>query len=419
LRILALTPFLPYGEARAGGPRAMYDRLRLLAGDHKLTVVTLSEPADEAHLADLAQLGIRVRAVSRATGAPIGWRRWWKRARLLGGLLVGRPLLVQEFHSVPLRRLIARTLHDSAFDIVLIEHILMAQYAPLFDGLNAPPVMLTDYDVRLAIPSAKGTSTGSRRVLALLPHRLDRAAWRRYAINAWCHAEAISVPTAEDATLLTRVVPEVCPVVVPFGLSVTTLCALAQVPRDEDRLLFIGNFDHSPNVDAARWLVEDVLPLICRYRPVVQLEIVGGGIAPEVRALERPGVAIVGEVPSVVPYLQMATVFLAPLRTGGGVRMKLIEALAAGIPIVTTVLGAQGLGAEPGTQLLVADDAVTFARTVARVLTDRSLRDNLSVAGRGLVCSPDLDQRRRDQLNRVLRTIVDAASRREAITPRS
>jgi glycosyltransferase involved in cell wall biosynthesis len=101
--------------------------------------------------------------------------------------------------------------------------------------------------------------------------------------------------------------------------------------------------------------------------------------------LAGANVHVTGGVPSVAPYLARGTLFVAPLRQGGGTRMKLIEALAAGIPVVTTSLGAQGLGAVPGRHLLIADDPAAFAETVVKALADRKLRDRLGRSGQALV----------------------------------
>lgn len=418
MRILLITPFLPYAEARAGCPRAVLDRIRLLTTDHELTVVTFVEPAERAHYRALMTGGAQVHGVLRRPDVGlVGLNRWRKRAQLLFGLIVrGKPVLVQEFGSRQLRRVLSRLLSQQTFDLVLVEHILMAQYldtkAPT--GGTAPPVVLSEHDLRLAIPDpsvAHKPQTAIGKVSACL-HWLDRVAWRRYALRAWRRAALVTVPTREDGAVLGAIAPEVRSVVVPFGLAVDELCLAVATCRDEASLLFVGNFNHPPNVDAACWLVTEILPLIQQACPTLHLWLVGKDPPPAIWALLRPGVTITGEVPAVADYLLRCTVFVAPLRVGAGVRMKLLEALAAGAAIVTTPRGAQGLDAQPGRQLLVADDAPAFAAAVVRLLSDPAARAALSAAGRALVCSPDRDRQRRRSLDRLLRDVIatDGAS---------
>src|SRR5581483_1620074 len=148
-------------------------------------------------------------------------------------------------------------------------------------------------------------------------------------------------------------------------------------------LVFVGHFGHPPNVDAAHVLAHDVLPRLGRS---VRLRLVGREPTSDVVALARPGaVEVTGAVADVRPHLAGASVFAAPVRFGTGMRGKVLEALAMGTPVVTTSVGAEGLGATPGRHLLVADGADDFAAAVRRVLDDASLAASLGAAGRALV----------------------------------
>src|SRR5262249_21666824 len=141
----------------------------------------------------------------------------------------------------------------------------------------------------------------------------------------------------------------------------------AMVPTETD-MLFVGHFGHPPNVDAVRFLVHDVLPRLGRR---VRLRIVGRGVSPEVAALARPGtVEVVGTVPDVRPHLAAAAIVVAPVRFGTGMRGKVLEALAMGRPVVTTSVGAEGLGAVSGQHLVIADGAADVSAGVRRLLDD-------------------------------------------------
>ncbi len=288
---------------------------------------------------------------------------------------------------------------------MLLEHILMAQY---LRGVQIPcPVVFSEHDVRLAFPT-KAVAAGApwRRGLAAL----DAWKWRAYAREACRRAAAVLVPSAEDAQVLAAAVPGCRPRIVPFGLAPAGVQAsIAATPREPATLLFVGNFSHPPNVDAAIWLCTEIMPHVWAHHPDARMEIVGRDPTPAVQRLARTQVVVTGAVPDVAPYLARCTVFTAPLREGGGVRMKLIEALRAGAPIVTTHLGAQGLGATPGRDLLVADTAPEFAVAVGRLLAEPALRAALGAAGPALVAAEGRTETRRSDLRAILHVVAARA----------
>ena len=148
-------------------------------------------------------------------------------------------------------------------------------------------------------------------------------------------------------------------------------------------ILLVGFFGHAPNVDAARWFVGDVLPRVRVARPAAHVALVGREPPPAVRALADPRVVeVTGFVPDLRPWLARAQVVVVPVREGGGVRGKVLEAWAAARPVVATERGVAGLAARDGENVLVADDVVTFAAHVARLLGDAELRRRLGAAGR-------------------------------------
>ncbi|WP_190194329.1 glycosyltransferase family 4 protein [Streptomyces minutiscleroticus] len=143
-------------------------------------------------------------------------------------------------------------------------------------------------------------------------------------------------------------------------------------------ILFQGWHEWPPNVDAATWFVEDILPRIRERCPQARLLLVGKP-SQTVRELgSAPGVDVVGEVPRMRPYLDRADVMIAPLRVGGGTRIKILEGFASGVPVVSTSIGCEGLGTEDGVHLRIADDAEAFAHSVAQLLVDRDLRRALA-----------------------------------------
>jgi len=212
----------------------------------------------------------------------------------------------------------------------------------------------------------------------------------------------VLVPTEQDASWLASQVPGIEPVIVPLGLGrpADRRMPTAGVRRD-DVLLFVGNFAHPPNRDAARWLATEILPEIRGTRPEVQLWLVGKDPTPEIVALAGPAVVVTGEVPHVAPYLRECTLFVAPLRQGGGTRMKVLEALTAGTPVISTAIGAAGLPVSTGRHLLIAETTEDFVEQILRLLADPAARHTLGAAAS---CVGDAnDVARLAQLDDVLR----------------
>jgi len=150
---------------------------------------------------------------------------------------------------------------------------------------------------------------------------------------------------------------------------------------EREGLLFVGNFNHSPNRDAVEFFVKDVLPLIRRSLPNVRLDVVGSNAPPNFKQYASETVCFHGYVPDIAPLLGSSRVFVAPLRFGAGVKGKIGESLSYGLPVVTTGVGAEGMGFENGKHVMIANDAASLAETVIRVYKDRELWEQLVEQG--------------------------------------
>ncbi len=167
-------------------------------------------------------------------------------------------------------------------------------------------------------------------------------------------------------------------------------------------VLFIGGFNHGPNRDGLRWFVEAVWPEVQDAVPDAHLVVVGSNAPPEIFALgRRRGVSVLGYVPSTHPYLDQAAVSVAPLRYGAGMKGKVNEAMASGVPVVTTSVGAQGIGAVSGEHLFVADEPGEFARALILLLRDPDRCERVGLAGQRLSaasCSPEIVEQHLGQM---------------------
>ena len=226
---------------------------------------------------------------------------------------------------------------------------------------------------------------------ALAPGRRQRwllateaANARRFERRAVAGVDVVAVVSEQDAGDLGLAPGSDRVLVVPNGVDASRLVPtpLPAAPV----VAFTGTLDYLPNVDGARWFAEEVLPLVRREIPGVVWHLVGRSPVAEVRDLARlAGVSLSVDVPDIAPHLAAARVVVAPVRIGSGSRVKVLEAMAAGRPVVATPTALEGLDVQPGTEALVAADAAGLAAAMVRLCRDDALAAAVGSAGRALV----------------------------------
>ena len=147
-------------------------------------------------------------------------------------------------------------------------------------------------------------------------------------------------------------------------------------------LVFIGGFQHPPNVDAVLWYAREILPAMRRRLPGVRTYVIGSEVTPSIKALAADDLVILGHVPDIEPYFSGCRVSIAPLRYGAGVKGKVNLAMSHGLPVVATSASVEGMHLSDGEDVLVADDPEAFAGAVGRAYEDRALWERLSAGGR-------------------------------------
>ena len=295
--------------------------------------------------------------------------------------LRGWPLELKFNHSDDMARALKAISSETSFDIVQIEEPALAVYLEALTPGSWRKSLLTFHDI---------TSSQSQRIAAIssrpLPklrfwlHGRQMRRWEaRYAARFDC---CITVSELDRERLLVEN-PALDVAVVPNGVDTATLQPLPAIHTPT--LLFVGSMNYAPCVDAMLFFCRDVLPLIRQRVPDVELWIVGSNPVPEILAFDKDGVHVTGRVPEVVPYYERSAVTVVPLRAGGGTRLKILESLALGRPVVSTTIGSEGLALNDGEHLLNADEPEPFADAVVRLLTDGTLYDHVAQRGRQVV----------------------------------
>jgi glycosyltransferase involved in cell wall biosynthesis len=274
---------------------------------------------------------------------------------------------------------IRRRLAFGGYDAVQVEKPAMLPYLP--SRMKRPVVLDTfAYGLTGAMRALRYESGLVRRARNLL--RLIRFA----AFDAFCWPATycILVVSEIDRQRCLRERPGRKVLVVPNGVDCTAIRPGSCPAEGRPVLLFTGDMAFDPNVQAARILALRIFPRVRQAFPAAELRLVGRNPRPDVLGLRAPGVSVVGDVPEMLPHLRDATVYAAPLVTGAGTRTKLLEAMAAGLPIVTTSTGLEGIEATDGLEVRVAEDPEAMVAAVVDLLKNPQERARLGNAARRL-----------------------------------
>jgi glycosyltransferase involved in cell wall biosynthesis len=376
-KLLFLLPFPPRLDATHGGGKVTAQLLFRLASRHEVALLYLRgahEPAlDERLQAQCAWTEEVLRGWTKQTASDDLIRN----SRLLLSLLGGRPMWVTDWHSRRYAERLRAAVKTWQPDIVQAEFHIMGQY--FADAGHAQPRVIVEHE-----PGSRAAPF-LKRAVPLINDKVvsqDRAAWRRYEHGILQQASAIVVFTTADRAALSMNGSHPPVFVVPFGAELPAQTA-DPVGSTPPSLLFVGNFLHPPNSDAALWLASEIFPLLKDEFSTLKLFIVGDAPPLALRQLAGERIIVTGRVPEVKPFLDAATVVVAPLRAGGGMRVKVLEALAAGKAVVATSLAAEGLAVNSGEHLLVGDTAQAIAQHIAALLRDPVRRRALAICARG------------------------------------
>ena len=403
MKVLVVTPYLP-APPITGGRRRVHALVRRLSRTNEVTVLSFVGPSGEAEaVAETRRIAATVVTVPNAAASATGRR---KRVLQLRAVLTGGSFARLTLHTEAMQEAIDALARRQSFDLILVEFAQMAGYTFPSTG----PVVLDEHNVEYDIlhRSARTERGILRRAFSYLEFLRLRAEER----DAWSRVDGCVFTSERDLALAREAGCAVPTAVVPNAVDLDEFAPGGSSSGND--ILFFGA-DFSPNADALHFYADQVLPEVRRQRPSARLVVVGG-CASALADRKRDGVELVGPVAEVRPYIAAASVVIAPLRIGGGTRLKILEAMAMGRPVVATRVGAEGIKAVPGRELLIADDAAGLARETLRVLRDPELAETIGAAARELVQRRyDWDQSAR-RLQRFVRSLV---APRQAFAPGS
>jgi glycosyltransferase involved in cell wall biosynthesis len=341
-----------------------------------------------------------------------------RRSRSRLNMATLQPHAVREFADPDFAWALHRIAFSKKIDVIQLEYTQFAQY---WGDYRLLPVFLFEHDVHFQ--SVQRLIGQQRRWWRRGIYSYEYLRSLRYELKTLPRFTRVQACSPENAQTLTEFLPELVGRIdsdLRAGIQ-TKRFGRTPEPREPNTLLFIGSFRHEPNIDALRWFVSQVLPRVTVANPEAQLVIVGSDPPPALSFLSNhPNVRFTGYVPDVRVPLARYSVFVCPVLTGSGIRVKLLEAFASGIPAVSTYLGAEGLASQTGDICELAANHVEFAEAVVRLLRDSEYAASLARRARAMVESRMDAQVITRKLERVFRREVIAlrGNRKVGFSPR-
>lgn len=377
VRILYISDSLPY-PLYGGTAVRYYNLLRRIAAQNEVWLITFLDATGESvDLAPLQKFLQHVETVKLPHHDHVAYV-----PGLIQYGLQGKPFELSFYHSDELTRRIGELTTQVDFDLAEIVHSHMALYRDALAPRLYAKSILTFIDVQFQ--KSQRISRIARQPDKKLRAWIYAKMMRRWEPTYADHFGRCIVMSETDRHLLLGVNPGLRVRVVPNGVDTHAYQPLTQNGASAS-LIFIGSMHYGPCVDAALFFCNEVLPRLRQKVGAVEFWIVGKNPSRAVNALNGNGVHVTGRVDDPVPYYQHSTVCVVPLRAGGGTRLKILEAMALGRPVVSTTLGCEGLDVVDGEHLLIADDPEQFAAQTARLLNDAALYARLVANARQLV----------------------------------
>ncbi len=367
LRVLFASPY-PIEPPTHGGAVFMKQTLNALASRADIHLISFvdkeSQLAAQESLRDIcasAQFFVRHLVPSRnpATTTPHAIREFWD------------PDFAWAIH---------RTIYLEQIDVVQIEYTILGQYSGAYEKI---PCMLFEHDIFFqslwrSMKATKFTAVGVLEYLRML----------RYELRLLKRVTRVQVCSEENAGYLLEFLPRLRNRIDPDLRAVvdTINYRFVTMGRERNTILFVGSFRHSPNVDALNWFSKQVFPRVVELRPEATLVVVGSDPPESLSYLnEDPNIRLTGFIADIRAPLEQCAIFVCPILSGSGVRVKLLEAFASGIPVVSTTIGAEGLASRPGEVCEIADSPEDFARSIVKLLDDEAYGVSLAERARRMV----------------------------------
>jgi polysaccharide biosynthesis protein PslH len=366
----------------SGGKIRSYNILRHLARDHAVTLISYyGGPRDSDYEAEIRRElpGTEATCTANGEGSVVA-----QALNYLSHLFDSAPFAVGKFTHPSVQQSVTSHLEKKKFDVAVCDFLSASLNFPRH---LATPTVLFQHNVESILwQRLASTESNPFKRLAYQLEASKMSRYERCSLRRFHHIIAVS---ENDRQQMLKLDPGCSISVVPTGVDTQKFAIAPPASVNPPRIVFIGSMDWEPNIDAVGYFLQEIFPRICAEFPTAIFQIVGRNPPARVRDLASASVEVTGTVPSITGYLCAAAAVVVPLRIGGGTRLKIFEAMAMGKAVVSTSIGAEGLEVKNGRDLVLADDAASFARAVALLLRDSTLRHQYEAAASRLAARFD------------------------------
>jgi glycosyltransferase involved in cell wall biosynthesis len=383
MRILFLAQIIPYPPDAGPKVKTWHVLRYLVQQGHEVTFVGFVRPDEIQHLPVLQELCAAVHTV------PIHRSRLADMGYFLRSFITGRPFLVERDDLPGMRTLVNSLVSSQQFDVIHADQLTMVQFGL---GHTVQPKPRLIFDAHNAVWTIVERMASNAAWFLKPALWIEAKAVKRYEGNLMKQVDRVLAVTDVDRDALLASLPpsqstSSAPIsVIPIAVDTHKLQPIARQPGSHN-IFTLGTLRYPPNADGIRWFLNEVFPLIRRQIPDATLSIIGKDPPADFfeSAAKYPGaVEITGYAPVLESYLEKSALTVVPVRAGGGMRVRILEAFAYAMPVVTTTIGLEGIQAELEKEVIVADEPDQFARRVIALLQDEKRQKELAENGRKL-----------------------------------
>ncbi len=388
MKILIISPYLPHPKCGHGAGVFIYGLIEHLMYKHQITLLSFCDEREMKLSDDVIKLPIECHFIFRSKGVQ---RNIFSNISLsilrlyqfLRSVILWQPYYVSKFRHRKMKRLILELTKERSYDIVQIEYTQMGQYVGY---VKSGKTVLHELDVsfRPAFRRYKNSRSFFRRIIAYI----EWCRWAKFEPRTARSFNTVLTVTDYDRMLLEWLTKKQDIYYFPHAFDIPN-----NIPdynqRERQSLLFVGSYSHQPNIDAAIWLCKDIYPLLFKERPNTKLYIIGPHPPEQIMTYSRkyPLINVLGFVEDLTFYLNRCGIFLAPLRFGGGVKNKILQAMAHGIPVVTTKVGVEGIDGIGKDNILVGDTSDKLVDRILYLIDNPSSAATMGKLGQDIIRS--------------------------------
>ena len=372
MKILMLTPYLPY-PLMSGGQTRSYNLIKNLSRKHEITLFSLiKSDGERKYIPELSRLCKKVRVFNRPA-------KPWTLSNILRTGFGTYPFLVIRNLATKQSGAIKEELSSDKYDLIHAETFYVMPHIPKTDV----PILLVEQTIEYLVYKHYVEEQAPKFLTPLLA--IDVMKLKFWETYYWKHAKKVVAMSGSDRNQMETLSPGLAIDIVPNGIDMNYFLGKKRESSASPRVLYVGNFTWLQNIEAAELLVNKVWPKIKKRVPGAKLWIVGMHMTGYIKNLKSDDIEVTEGMPDIRDAYRKSAVLVTPIKGPGGTRLKILEAMASALPVVTSSVGAEGLGIEDGKQALIKDNLEDLVDAAVRVLTDKKLAAKLGADGRDFV----------------------------------